>query len=154
MTRTVALAAVVGLVALACGGGGGDDELEGLPTDPFTLDLDVGACFDQPESPDVTAVPEVDCGGDHDFEVYATADLDGDAFPGDAEVAMLALEACNERFADYVGVPPDESGLVVVPVAPTFGQWDDGGRAVTCTVTVRDPERLEGSVEGSEQPGG
>lgn len=152
--RAAAVLAATVLLAVACSGGddGGDDE--GLPTQPFTLDLEVGTCFDRPQSPDVTAVPEVDCGQPHDFELYAVVDLEGDAFPGDEEVASQALFACSDRFEAYVGVPPDQSGLVVVPVAPSREAWEEGGRAVSCTVTVRAPDRLEGSVEGSEQPAG
>jgi hypothetical protein len=142
------------LAAAACSSGDDSGEDGGLPTEPFALGLDVGDCFDRPLSPDVTAVPAVDCAAPHDFELFASADLDGDAYPGDDEVAVQALAACKERFAAYVGVPPDQSGLVVVPVAPTGEQWEEGNRTVDCTVTVRPPDRLEGSVEGSEQPTG
>lgn len=144
----------IALLAAACAGGGGDEEPEGLSTEPFTLDVDEGGCFDRPANPDVTEVPAVDCDEPHDFEAYATVDLEGDGFPGDEEVGAQALSACNDRFAEYVGVPPDQSGLVVVPVAPSAEQWDAGGRTVTCTVTLRGPDRLERSVEGSEQPAG
>lgn len=102
----------------------------------------------------MTAVPTVDCERKHDFEAYALADLEGNAYPGDDEVAEMARRACNERFADYVGVPPGDSGLVVVPVAPTAEHWEADLRTVTCTVTLRAPDQLEGSVEGSEQPRG
>jgi hypothetical protein len=142
------------LLAAACSGGGGDDELEGLPTEPFALDIDVGGCFDQPASPDVVDVPTVGCDVPHDFEVYAIVDLEGDGFPGDEEVAAQALSACNDRFAGYVGRPPDQSGYVVVPVAPSVEGWDAGDRGVTCTVTLSGQDRLESSVEGSEQPEG
>jgi hypothetical protein len=160
VTRTVpapwygAVLVAASLVAVACSGGGGDGEDEGLPTEPFTLGVEVGGCFDRPASPDVTAVPTVDCSAPHDFQLYASAELEGDGFPGDEEVATQALTLCNEQFSPYVGVSPDQSGLVVVPVPPTAEQWEDGVRTVDCTVTIRSPDRLEGSVEGSEQPAG
>lgn len=138
----------------ACGGSDDDGAQRGLPTEPLQLGVDVGDCFDRPQSPDVTAVPTVDCARLHDFEAYAVADLEGETYPGDEEVATQARAACNERFEPYVGVPPGDSGLVVVPVAPTAEHWDADLRQVTCTVTLRAPDQLEGSVEGSEQPQG
>lgn len=145
---------VVALVAVSCSDDGGEDEEGGLPTEPFTLGVAVGDCFDRPESPDVTAVPTVDCAEPHDFEAYAVLELEEGSFPGDQQLATRARRRCNDRFAGYVGVPPGESGLVVVPVAPTAEQWESGNRTVTCVVTIRPGEPLEGSVEGSEQPAG
>ena len=149
---TIAVACAT--LAVACGGGGNDGDESGLPTEPLQLGVDVGDCFDRPTSPDVTAVPTVDCDRLHDFEAYAVVNLEGDTYPGDVEVAGMARSACNEQFQDYVGVPPGDSGLVVVPVAPTVGHWDVDLREVTCTVTLREPEQLEGSVRGSKRPQG
>jgi hypothetical protein len=145
---------VIALLATACSGGGGEEDEGGLPTEPFALGVVVGDCFDRPESPDVTAVPTVDCTEPHDFEAYAVLELDDGPFPGDEQVATRARRGCNDRFAGYVGVPPGESGLVVVPVAPDAEQWEDGNRTVTCVVTIRPGEPLQGSVEGSERPAG
>jgi hypothetical protein len=147
-----AAAVVVLLVGSACSGGGGDDEAEGLPTEPFTLDVGVGECFQRPSSPDVADVRSVPCDEPHDFEAYALLELEGDGYPGAEEVDAEAAAACNDEFAGYVGVRPGQSGLVVVPVTPTAELWEEGGRSVTCTVTLRGPDRLESSVEGSEQP--
>jgi hypothetical protein len=144
----------VALPAAACSGGSGDDGPEGLSTEPFSLDVDVGACFDRPASPDVTDLPPIDCDRPHDFEAYAVVELEGEDFPGEEETYGQGLGGCNEVFADYVGVAPGQSGLVVVPVTPSARQWEDGERTVTCTVTLRGPDRLERSVEGSEQPQG
>ena len=146
--------ACIALVAVACSGQDRDGEPDGLPTEPFTLDVAIGECFDRPATPDVVDVDVVDCDEPHDFEAFATGDLDGDGYPGAEEVSAQSLMLCNERFADYVGRPPAQSGLVVVPVAPTDEQWQNGSRSVTCTVTRRVPERLEGSVEGSEPSDG
>ena len=153
-SAAVALLLSMALSAAACSGGSGDDEPEGLSTEPFSLDVDVGTCFDRPASPDVTDVPPTDCDRPHDFEAYAVVELDGEDFPGTEEVYGQGLTGCNEVFADYVGVAPGQSGLVVVPVTPSAPLWDDGERTVTCTVTLRGPDRLERSVEGSEQPQG
>ena len=150
----VALLLSVALSAAACSSGSGDDEPEGRSTEPFSLDADVGTCFDRPASPDVTDVAPVDCDRPHDFEAYALVELEGEDFPGEEEIYGQGLGGCNEMFDAYVGVPPGQSGLVVVPVTPSARQWEDGERTVTCTVTLRGPDRLERSVEGSEQPQG
>lgn len=146
------LCAVV-LAATACAGddGGGSG---GLSAEPFRLALSVGDCFDRPASPDVGSVPTVPCRRPHDLEVYATFDLAGDGgFPGPGTVAERAGAGCAERFAEYVGVPADSSGLLVVPYTPDRLGWDAGDREVVCAVS-RAQGRLEGSVEGSEgQPG-
>lgn len=149
------LVCVVALWATACTG---DDRgtTDGLSAAPFRLDLDVGDCFDRPASPDVESVPAVPCRRPHDLEVYATFALaapDGAVFPGTAAVATQAGNGCEERFADYVGVAQDSSGLLIVPYAPDALAWELGERGVTCAVSLADGP-LEGSVRGSEAPGG
>jgi hypothetical protein len=153
MHRVLGSVTALALVLTACTGDDGSSADQGLPTEPFELGLDVGDCFDRPQSPDVTSVPTIDCAEPHDFEAYAVVDLEGDAFPGVEEVDGLARDACTERFADYVGVPAGQSGLVIVPVVPTAEHWEADLREVTCTVTIRPPEKLESTVEGSEQSG-
>lgn len=152
---TGALLCIVALWAAACTGDDGGAPA-GLSAEPFRLDLDVGDCFDRPADPDVESVPAVPCRQPHDLEVFATFVLDaGDdvVFPGAAAVATQAGNGCSERFADYVGVPPDSSGLLIVPYAPDALAWELGERGVTCAVSLADGS-LEGSVQGSEASGG
>ena len=149
------LACVVALGAAACTGDDGGTA-DGLSAEPFALGLAVGDCFDRPASPDVASVPAVPCRRPHDLEVFATFTLDAadDApFPGTAAVATSAGTGCEERFADYVGVAQDSSGLLVVPYAPDALGWELGERGVTCAVSLADGP-LEGSVRGSEAPSG
>lgn len=152
LQRALGVATVGMLVVASCTGGGDDDTREGLPIDPFTLEVEVGDCFDRPESPDTRKVPTVDCDEPHDLEAFARVDLDGDRYPGDEAIADEARSRCNEPFAEYVGVRPRDSGLVIIPVAPTAEAWDQGERTVTCSATVREDEPLVGSVRNSETP--
>ena len=150
-----ALLCVVVLGATACTGDDGGAPT-GLSAEPFGLDLDVGECFDRPANPDVESVPAVPCRRPHDLEVFATFVLDagdGVVFPGTAAVATQAGNGCSERFADYVGVAPDSSGLLIVPYAPDALAWELGERGVTCAVSLADGP-LEGSVRGREASGG
>lgn len=152
------LAVLVGAAVLWATGCTGDDggTNDGLSAEPFGLDLAVGACFDRPASPDVASVPAVPCRRPHDLEVFATFTLDVPAdavFPGTAAVATQAGRGCEERFADYVGVAQDSSGLLLVPYAPDALAWELGERGVTCAVSLADGS-LEGSVRGREAPGG
>jgi hypothetical protein len=152
--RLWALLCVVALGAAACSGDDGGPTT-GLSAEPFRLDRAVGECFDRPESPDVTSVPAVPCREPHDLEVFAVFELGAveRAFPGPSSVARQAGAGCEERFADYVGVGQDSSGLLIVPYAPDRLAWESDEREVTCAVS-RAEGPLEGSVRGSEAPGG
>jgi len=151
--RTGLLLCVIALGAAACTGddGGAPD---GLSAEPFAIDLVAGDCFDRPASPDVESVPAVPCRRPHDLEVFAVFELDPeeDRFPGPSTVAARAGAGCQERFADYVGVEQDSSGLLIVPYAPDALAWEQGDRRVTCAVSLADGP-LTGSVRGSEAPG-
>ncbi len=141
------------LLLAACSGDDATGE-DTLGAEPFQLELDVGQCFDRPADPDVESVPAVACRRPHDLQVVAVFDLDDeDEYPGPGVVADRAGNGCNERFEDYVGVPQDSSGLVLVPYAPDELAWEAGERQVTCAVALSEG-RLEGSVEGSEGQGG
>lgn len=140
------------LLSVACSGddGPGDD---GPGAEPFRIGLEVGQCFDRPASPDVDSVPAVPCRRPHDLQVIATFDLeDADQYPGPGAVADQAGVGCEERFEEFVGVPQDSSGLVLVPYAPDQLAWEAGERQVTCAVSLSEG-RLEGTVEDSEGQG-
>jgi hypothetical protein len=139
-------------VAAGCAGDDGGDP-GGLSAEPFRLGLEVGDCFDRPESPDAESVPSVPCRRPHDLEVFARFDLEDEDYPGPGAVATRAGAGCEEQFDDYVGVPQDSSGLLIVPYAPDRFAWEVGDRTVTCAVSLSEGQ-LERSVEGSEGPQG
>lgn len=144
--------AAVALLAVGCSGDDGPSD-DGLSAQPFRLELSRGECFDRPASPDVTDVPAVPCRQPHDLEVFAVVNLGEGDYPGGAAAASQGGSVCEERFADYVGAPPDESGLLIVPYVPDQQAWESGDRRVVCAVALNEG-RLEGSVEGREAPQG
>lgn len=131
----LALALVIGLLA-GCSSG--------------VLTLDVGTCFDDPESfEEVTDVPIVDCAEPHDNEVIATFDLPDGGYPGDSVVTERARTGCLERFEPYVGVPYASSVYDLGWFTPTSASWDVGDREVICFVYDVDFAKTEGSARGS-----
>lgn len=131
----------------------------GLPAgDTDIYDLSIGDCLNDPveampdEVVEVDSVESVDCAEPHEAEVYALADLPGDAaadFPGDDAVAQQADEICFGRFEDYVGAPYEESSLDYSYYLPTAQSWSGGDREVACLAVDYDGELLTGSVAGS-----
>ncbi len=97
----------------------------------------------------MSSVPAVPCREPHDLEAFAAFDLDEGPYPGQRPVAEDAGDGCESRFEDYVGGPPELSGLLIVPFAPGQQAWESGDRRVVCAVSLNEGQ-LEGSVEGSE----
>lgn len=118
--------------------------------------LDEGTCFDDVaafgdgEAAEVEDVPVVACSEPHDNEVYATFDLEGEEFPGDAAVTDAADTGCLERFEDYVDRDYQTSRYVFSHLVPSERTWDVAGdREVVCFLYDMELEPLEGSAEGS-----
>lgn len=134
---TLALAvAVLSLVAASCGG--------------EVLTLEVGTCFDDPESfEEVSDVPRVDCAEPHDNEVIALRQLDGSSFPGDEVVATLADDLCVVAFDGYLGVSYQQSVYEFGWLVPTSASWDAGDREVICFIYDPTFAKITGSVEGT-----
>lgn len=107
----------------------------------------VGDCLvDEPgESVQIT-VEATPCSRPHREEAYATFDLGGGEFPGQAEVDRLAEEGCASRFEEYVGISYDESELDVVFLRPFEDSWD-ADTGVTCMVS--DGGLSVGSLKGA-----
>lgn len=133
----VTVLVTLGLLAAACG-----------PQEGALTSLAVGDCFDDPAATvDLTAVPVVPCEEPHRYEVVGTELVPDRALPG-VDLGELALEACADRFAAYVGVRPEASELRSAVLVPTPGGWEDGDREALCLAT--DPEvSLVGSVAGA-----
>jgi len=133
---TLALAVVaLSLLAASCGG--------------EVLTLEVGTCFDDPESfEEVSDVPRVDCPEPHDNEVIALRQLEGSSFPGDDVVAGLADELCIVAFDGYIGVPYEDSLYEFGWLVPTSASWDAGDREVICFIYDPTFAKITGSVLG------
>lgn len=117
------------------------------------FDLEVGTCWDDPaDLGEVEEVAAIDCDELHDNEVIALVDLpeDSDAeYPGEDELQERAAELCLDEFEDYVGVPYDDSPLLIFPLTPSEDTWKIGDREVVCS--VYDEEPLQGSARAGSQ---
>jgi hypothetical protein len=71
----------------------------------------------------------VPCEQPHGIEVYAVFHLPGKAWPGSDEVFAAAESECTERFADYVGIPHNQSRFsytFITPGGKDSWDWDTG----------------------------
>ena len=65
-------------------------------------------------------------------------------------VEAAAQNLCIARFDEFVGISYEESVLDVGFLTPTEQSWNDGDRAVLCT--VYDPaEEISGSLRGAQR---
>lgn len=117
--------------------------------DDETSWIEVGDCFNDPDSDVVSDIPTVPCTEAHDYEVYAEFDIDLAKFPGDDEVSRLADEGCLAPFGVYVGLPFESSTLDYSFYVPTKEGWADyNDRSVSCILF--DPAgQLTTSVAGA-----
>ncbi len=116
------------LLLVACGPGEGS-----------VFALDVGVCFDDPEETQgIEEVELVPCDEPHDNEVYATFDLDEEAYPGGARVEGAALDGCTEAFPEPVAERYRDTDLAIGVLTPSEDSWEDGDREVVCFLTSPD----------------
>jgi len=136
MKRIGLVGLVLGVLLLAACGG-------------TILTLDVGTCFNDPESfAEVDDVPIVDCGEPHDNEVIANQDLTGSDFPGQEQVDNRASQICFDSFSAYVGISYEESIYEIGWLAPSDESWDVGDREVICFAYDLNFEKITGSING------
>ncbi len=134
----MAVLVVVALVASACSAD--------------VLKLDVGTCFDDPDTfEQVEDVPVVECEDPHDNEVFANVDLTGDDYPGQDQVENRATQICYDNFSDYVGISYEESVYDIGWLFPTAETWSAGDREVICFGYHIDFEKITGSINGIGQ---
>ena len=126
----------------------GDGDRGGGETSLLTLG--VGDCFDMVDEEE-NVVEQVDCDDEHEYEVYAVIEADGDEFPSDDALLRMTLECRDTPFEDYVGRNYITSRWYSIEVAPTEDEWEDGFLAVVCA--LYDPEEpvTTGSAQGSEE---
>ena len=96
----------------------------------------------------ITSLPELPCDQPHHYEVYATAPIFGDLFPGATALADQAETTCPAGFVDYVGVKPEYSRYSSAYLVPDATAWDlPANRVITCLVGSPDGG-LVGSAKG------
>jgi hypothetical protein len=112
--------------------------------------LDIGECFEPPaDLASGDSLVSVDCAGPHTAETFVVHDITGDDYPGVDGIDAIAQEQCLGAFADYVGMPYEESELDVMYFSPTEITWAVGDRRMVCGIVAYDGSMLEGSVAGS-----
>lgn len=135
MKRNLALLAFA-VIAVACGGN--------------VFELEVGQCFDDPDSFDEVANVEiVECAEPHDNEVYELFDLPDGDYPGDTTIEDNAVDGCLAAFDVYVGRDYASSSLDMRFLVPTPDTWGSGDREVVCVLYDLNGAQLTGSVQGT-----
>lgn len=137
--RLTPLLAAVALTAASCGG-------------DTAFSLDVGDCFQDPDSFDtVAAVEFVDCEEPHDNEVYMVRRYTAtDDYPGDRAMEEAAYRLCLSGFQDFVGTPYATSRYDIAALWPTAESWAKlNDREIVCAVFDVAGEPLAGSARDS-----
>ena len=117
----------------------------------------VGTCaevagFEAGQPIAVESVTPVTCDAAHGQEIFGVlehpASEDAD-FPGEETLYGYAADQCLERFEAYVGAPYEQSLLDIAVIQPDEDAWEDGDRAIACSVYHVDFSPLTGSVRGA-----
>ena len=108
----------------------------------------VGDCFDDTGDTVITELGLIECGQQHDNEVFANLQVDEFAFPGDDVLSAFAIDACLVPFEAYVGESYAELSLDYWFLTSTERSWAAGDRAVTCVLYAADLSKLIGSARG------
>ncbi|WP_052666298.1 septum formation family protein [Nitriliruptor alkaliphilus] len=141
---------LLALALVGCTRGGSVLDRDGnvVGAGPIEVDeLQAGYCLDVPpgttgEVADVRVVP---CEQEHTQEVFAVRPVEGDAFPGAGELAVLADTTCVDALQTDLGLTLAD-GLYFSYLLPTFDGWTNrSDRSIVC-VLVRP---TEGPVTGS-----
>jgi hypothetical protein len=136
---------VVCLMVAACGGGG--EEVVGGQS---VFEMEVGMCFDDVDSDEVTDVPVIECSEPHDNEAFSLLEYTGSTeFPGQAAINEGAQELCIAEFEEYVGLAYLDSALEVFPITPTAASWEEGDREIICALYNLDLSKLTTSMRGA-----
>ena len=139
MVRGGARLLVIGLIAVGCGGVGGQS----------VFDMEVGMCFDDVAGDEVTSVPTVDCSEPHDNEVFDIFDYTESEYPGQDAMNEAARQLCIDEFEAYVEITYQESELEVFAITPTDQSWEDGDREIICNLFNLDFSKLTSSMRGA-----
>jgi DNA-binding SARP family transcriptional activator len=126
--------------------------------------LEVGDCYNLPQGIDrqvqsggvssenaVLTVWLVACEQPHEQEVFHLFELAAGPYPGEAEMQAFAREQCTARFAEYVGVSPERSGLHFVYVWPSRTSWGQWLRKGGCALFDPVGRDLTGSMAGTRR---
>jgi hypothetical protein len=116
--------------------------------------LEVGTCFDDTDAlyggQEITTVPVRKCDEPHDNEVFALLQLEGDEFPGQAQVEQMARERCHDAFEGYVGRDYASSRFEFAHMVPSPDTWRlHNDREIVCFLYDMELAKLDASARGS-----
>ena len=121
------------------------------PTTTDSFSVQVGDCLDSLPSEGTSTLTLLPCEGPHHWEAFATANLTGEDFPGNAKVRDEATQVCEDAFAGFVGISAGKSRLDLTMLAPTAETWAEAGdRAVVCLVG-NTSGGITGTLENAEK---
>lgn len=135
---------------------GGDDGPPSVEVSVFNVQI--GQCFasQQEIQAEIATLSAIPCDGPHRQEAYATvayeppAGVQGDAFPGDANLKSYADAKCAEQFQAYVGINYLDSSLFFTYLVPSARGWEqENDRSVVCFITTTGAE-LTSSAKASK----
>jgi hypothetical protein len=128
------------------------------PVEVSVFDVTVGQCFaaQKEVQAEIATLDAIPCNGPHRQEAYAIvayqppAGVQGDAFPGDANLKSYADAKCAEQFEKYVGISYLDSSLFFTYLLPSARGWEQSDdRSVVCFVTTTGAD-LTSSVKESK----
>lgn len=90
------------------------------------------------------------CSQPHDEEVFAHRDLGDGDWPGQDALSDRAERICSAAAASFIGIPADQTGLMISSFQPGEQEWREGDHTIDCTLadpngkttgTLRDSRR-------------
>ncbi|MFV0427802.1 MAG: septum formation family protein [Beutenbergiaceae bacterium] len=111
---------------------------------------EVGACIDMEalSTSDGTEFPTVECDTEHGGEVVGSVDQPDGDYPGIEALEEQGWGACQSEFETYVGLPVEQSSLMMSFYYPSAATWSRGDREILCIAYLTDGTTT-GSWEGS-----
>jgi hypothetical protein len=113
------------------------------------MELQVGDCLssEQLTEVEITSIETVECGEEHDAEVFADLTFEDGDYPGQDTARTQSEAHCREEFAAFVGIDYESSALEFTAMYPTDRSWDQArDRTALCVLLA--PEDVTGTLEG------
>jgi Protein of unknown function (DUF2510)/Septum formation len=102
--------------------------------DVGVFDLEVGDCLgEETGEGEIESIEAAPCSEPHTEEIFAALTVPDGDYPGQ-EALDAEAEGCLEEFAEFVGMPYEESVLEINYMTPTEESWGMGDRELLCTV--------------------
>ena len=129
---------------------------ESNDTDVSLDELEVGSCYDLPQSDEIlelSSLDEVPCADPHRGELFHEYEMNPDRdreYPGqDALFEELGTECTGEVWTDYVGLEYAQSEFEVYLVIPVELNWRLARGGASCFIVDANDGELTGSAQDS-----